>query len=97
MYEVIRIEGRVVGVRRADGAFLGGSIQNTDFVKWRNALPLEHRPDISDHPPAPPPVDPDLDSIDALITKDDAGTATNAEKIELVLRAVKRLRRRGVL
>jgi hypothetical protein len=95
-----KITGRFLGIaqRNADGSdtFFGpGSRLWQDFLEWNASQPVQL--DLSDKPPPPPPVDTDLNAIDALIAKDDGGTATNAEKVELVLRAVKRLRRRGAL
>ena len=97
MYEIVRFLGVVKGVNSSRGFHYKGEDNPhwVAFLEWNAKQPQPL--DLSDQPPQSPSPDTELDAIDALISKDDGGTATNAEKFQLVLMAIKRLRRKGAI
>lgn len=72
-----------------------GNRHYAEFLEWnkQQEVPL----DLKDREPDPIPRDLEIEAIDGLIAKDDSRQTSAAEKVELVLLAIKRLRRKNVL
>lgn len=93
MYEPFySIDGACAGVRDEKGAWIfKNGARWDDFLVWQS---MQKTPlDLSDRAPYPVPEDSDKSPLDGFLSKADAGTLTQKDINEAVVRMARRLRK----